>query len=331
MKAIIPVAGAGTRLRPHTYTQPKPLIPVAGKPIIALIIDQLLEVGVDEFVFIIGYLGEKIQSFVEESYPNLNTTFVTQNERKGLGHAIWTARTAFADASEIIIVLGDSIIDGDFTSLINKKESTLMIKKVQEPRSFGVVEMDDEGFILRMVEKPKIPKSNMAVVGVYKIKEVAALLEAIQYNIDNDITTHGEYQLTDGLMRIISQGAKIGTMKVDNWFDCGKKEVLLQTNKTLLDKDGYPSTDLPAYFNSIIIHPVSIGKHCDIQNAVIGPHVTISDNAVIQNSIIKNSIIGKYAKIEDIVMDDSIIGNDASVKGAHQSLNLGDNTEIDLG
>ncbi len=331
MKAIIPVAGAGTRLRPHTYTQPKPLIPVAGKPIIALIIDQLIAVGVDEFVFIIGYLGEKIRNFVEETYPDLDTAFVNQVERKGLGHAIWTARSIFDKESEIIIVLGDSIIDGDFEALMKRDQSVLMIKKVAEPRSFGVVEMDDNGRILRMVEKPKIPKSNMAVVGVYKIKEVTQLLDALQYNIDNDIRTHGEYQLTDGLMRIISQGAHIGTMKVDNWFDCGQKEVLLRTNKTLLDKDGYPSTDLPAYFNSIIIHPVSIGNHCDIQNAVIGPHVTISDHAVIQNSIIKNSIIGKYAKIEDIVMDDSIIGNDASVKGAHQSLNLGDNTEIDLG
>ena len=126
--------------------------------------------------------------------------------------------------------------------------------------------MNPDGLIVRMVEKPKIPKSNMAVVGVYKIKEVTELLAALQYNIDNDIRTHGEYQLTDGLMRIISQGAQIGTMKVDNWFDCGQKEVLLKTNKTLLDKDGYPSTDLPAYFNSIIIHPVSIGNHCDIQN-----------------------------------------------------------------
>ena len=331
MKAVIPVAGAGTRLRPHTYTQPKPLIPVAGKPIISLIIDQLIEVGVDEFVFIIGYLGEKIQGFIEETYPDLNTTFVTQVERKGLGHAVWTARATFEKEPEIIIVLGDSIIDGDFDALMKKEQSTLMIKKVAEPRSFGVVEMNPDGLIVRMVEKPKIPKSNMAVVGVYKIKEVTELLAALQYNIDNDIRTHGEYQLTDGLMRIISQGAQIGTMKVDNWFDCGQKEVLLKTNKTLLDKDGYPSTDLPAYFNSIIIHPVSIGNHCDIQNAVIGPHVTISDHAVIQNSIIKNSIIGRYAKIEDIVMDDSIIGNDASVKGAHQSLNLGDNTEIDLG
>ena len=137
MKAVIPVAGAGTRLRPHTYTQPKPLIPVAGKPIISLIIDQLIEVGVDEFVFIIGYLGEKIQGFIEETYPDLKTTFVTQVERKGLGHAVWTARATFEKEPEIIIVLGDSIIDGDFDALMKKEQSTLMIKKVAEPRSFG--------------------------------------------------------------------------------------------------------------------------------------------------------------------------------------------------
>ena len=159
MKAVIPVAGAGTRLRPHTYTQPKPLIPVAGKPIISLIIDQLIEVGVDEFVFIIGYLGEKIQGFIEETYPDLKTTFVTQVERKGLGHAVWTARATFEKEPEIIIVLGDSIIDGDFDALMKKEQSTLMIKKVAEPRSFGVVEMNPDGLIVRMVEKPKIPKS----------------------------------------------------------------------------------------------------------------------------------------------------------------------------
>lgn len=330
MKAVIPVAGAGTRLRPHTYTQPKPLIPVAGKPIISLIIDQLRAVGVDDFVFIIGHLGEKIQDYLQTTYPDMKMSFVLQNERKGLGHAIWTAREDLRDTEEIIIVLGDSIIDGDFKALLENPHSVIMIKKVSTPGVFGVVEVNDKGVITNIVEKPKIPKSNLAVVGVYKIKEVNQLLDALQYNIDNDVTTLGEYQLTDGIMQIIDQGVRIGTMKVDNWFDCGQKEVLLKTNQTLLDKKGYPTDDLPAYFNSIIIHPVSIGKNCDIQNAVIGPHVTISDNVVIFSAIIKNSIIGNYARIEDIVLDDSIVGNDASVKGFHQSLNIGDNTEIDF-
>lgn len=331
MKAIIPVAGAGKRLRPHTYTQPKPLIPVAGKPIVALIIDQLLDAGIDDFVFIIGHLGEKIQDYVTSHYSHLKTQFIYQQDRLGLGHAIWSAREAIKDTEDVLIFLGDSIIEGDIQSMVEAKDSTLMIKKVSDPTAFGVVELDDEGWITKMVEKPTIPKSNLAVVGVYKICGVSQLIEALQFNIDNDIRTHDEYQLTDGLVRSMDMGMAYRTIKAENWFDCGRKQVLLETNKTLLDKEGYPSTDLPAFFNSIIIQPVSIGKHCDIQNAVIGPHVTISDNVIIHGAIVRNSIIGNYAKIEDIVLHDSIIGNDAAVKGAFQSLNLGDNTEIDLG
>ncbi|MBT8218434.1 MAG: NTP transferase domain-containing protein [Bacteroidia bacterium] len=330
MKAVIPVAGAGTRLRPHTYTQPKTLIPVAGKPIIGIIIDQLKAVGVDDFVFIIGHLGEKIRDYITNSYPDLNCEFVHQYERLGIGHAIWSAREELKDADEIMIILGDSIIDGDFKALLEDPHSMIMIKKVSTPGTFGVVETDDQGIITNIVEKPKIPKSNLAVVGVYKIKEVEKLINAIQYNIDHELKTLDEYQLTDAIMAIINDGVRIGTMRVDNWFDCGKKEILLNTNRMLLEKATYPTDDFPAYFNSIIIHPVSIGTNCDIQNSVIGPHVTISDNVVIHSAIIKNSIIGDYAKIEDIVLDDSIVGNDAAVKGFNQSLNIGDNTEIDF-
>lgn len=330
MKAIIPVAGAGTRLRPLTYTQPKPLIPVAGKPIIAFIIDQLRAIGVEDFVFIIGYLGEKIQNYVEKAYPKLKQTYVQQNERLGLGHAIWTARRSLKDANEVFIVLGDTIIDFDLQQMLDEPSSCLGVKRVDDPRKFGVVEYGEDGFVNRTIEKPKIPKSNMAMVGIYKIKEVKNLIDAIDYNIQNGIRTYGEFQLTDGLMRMIDNGVKFSTLEVNNWFDCGKKDILLETNAMMLDKEGYASANLPLYDNTIIINPVSIGKNCKINNSIIGPHVTIGENVTINYSIIKDSIIGSYALIEEVVLTDSIVGNDAAIKGLSQSLNIGDNTEIDF-
>jgi len=330
MKAIIPVAGAGTRLRPLTYTQPKSLIPVAGKPIIALIIDQLRSAGVDEFVFIIGYLGEKIKNYVEKNYPDLKKEFVVQDSRQGLGHAIWMTKDVIKDADEVIIFLGDTILDLDLKAFMNSETSCLAVKRVEDPRNFGVIELGSDGHVVKMVEKPKIPKSNLAIVGLYKIKEVSALLQALDSIIKDDKRTHGEYQLTDALMKLIGKGHKFTSIRVDNWFDCGKKEILLETNAQLLDKEGYASDYLPTYDNTIIIHPVSIGKGCKIKNSIIGPHVSIGENVNINYSIVKSSIIGNFALIEEVILTQSIVGNDAAIKGLSQSLNIGDNTEIDF-
>ncbi len=330
MKAIIPVAGAGTRLRPLTYTQPKPLIPVAGKPIIALIIDQLKSVGVKEFIFIIGYLGEKIKLYVEHAYPELDKVFVVQDSRQGLGHAIWTAKDAIKDADEIVIFLGDTILELNLQAFMNSEKSCLAVKRVEDPRNFGVIELGEDGHVTRVVEKPKIPKSNLAIVGLYKIKEVKELLAAMDELIAADKRTYGEYQLTDAIMKMIGQGVKFTSMRVDNWFDCGKKEILLETNAQLLSKEEYASSSLPSYDNTIIIHPVSIGEGCKIKNSIIGPHVTIGENVSINYAILKDSIIGNFALIEDVNLSQSIVGNDAAIKGLSQSLNIGDNTEIDF-
>ena len=331
MKAVIPVAGAGTNLRPLTYTQPKPLIPVAGKPIISFIIDQLRGVGIHDFVFVIGYLGEKIKIWLEEHYPDLNMEFVTQENREGSGHAIWVAREQLRGADEIVVFFGDTIIDADFQKIMNSDCSCLAVHRVNDPRNFGVVEYEGEtGVVTGMAEKPRIPKSNMAMVGFYKIKEVNSLLDALDDNIRQNVRTDGEFPLTDGLMRMVERGACLKIVKVNNWFDCGKKEILLQTNAILLDKEGYASSDLPNYDNTIIIHPVSIGHNCNIKNSIVGPHVTIGDNARIVSSIIKNTIIGNYASLREVVLQTSVIGNDTSITGMRQSLNIGDNTEIDL-
>lgn len=330
MKAIIPVAGTGARLRPLTYTQPKPLIPVAGKPIMSFIVDQLTSVGIRDFVFVIGYLGEKIKDYVEQTYPDIRKEFVTQDERLGSAHAIWTAREYWKAANEVVVFFGDVIVDIDFQLVMDTPYSCLGVKRVENPREYGVVEYDDEQIVNKVVEKPRIPKSDMAMVGFYKIKEVDALAEALDYNITHNILTNGEFPLTDALMRMIEKGVQFHTITVDNWFNCGKREVLLETNSILLDREGYASNNLPEFDSSIIIHPVSIGENCHISNSIIGPHVTIGHDAKIDNAIVKESIIGNYASLQEVILHKSVVGNDTAITGMRHSLNIGDNTEIDF-
>ena len=330
MKAIIPIAGAGTRLRPHTFTQPKPLIPVAGKPIIFFIIDQLLSIGVDDFVFIIGHLGDKLQMEIERAYPDLTKSFVVQTDRSGIAHAIWTAKAEFENEQQILIALGDTIIDDNIQKFIDTEHSCFGVKKVQDPREFGIAEFNDNGKVIRVIEKPNIPISNMALVGLYKINEVAALLEAIEHNIEHKVTTYGEFQLTDAIMRMIENGIWFEAIPVKNWFDCGKREILLETNETLLKKYAVTNKVKHSFPNTIIIPPVSIGENCIIKNSIIGPYVTIGNQAIIEKAIVSDSIIGDFSTIGSIILKRSIIGSDASIKGLNQSLNIGDNTEIDF-
>ena len=330
MKVVIPVAGAGTRLRPHTYTQPKPLLPVAGKPIICFIVDKLAEAGLTDFVFVIGYLGDKVRDFIEHRYPHLKTEFVYQEHREGSGHAVWTAHEAIEDEDEVFIAFGDTIFDADLQQMLDCPHSCLGVKQVNDPREFGVAEFGDDGFVTRLVEKPRIPKSNMAIVGLYKVREVHELLKAVEFLMENDARTVGEYQLTDALQHMVEKNIRFQIVPVSNWFDCGRKDVLLETNAMLLAQRGYAASEsaLPDLDNTIIIHPVFIGENCRISNSIIGPNVTIGNDVQISYSIVKDSIIGNFAALKDVVLDHSLIGSDASVRGMNLSLNIGDNTEI---
>ncbi|MEI6594474.1 MAG: sugar phosphate nucleotidyltransferase [Bacteroidota bacterium] len=330
MKAIIPVAGIGTRLRPHTHTQPKALIPIAGKPILAHIIDSLIKAGINEYVFVIGYMGDKIENYISSHYPKIKAEYVIQTTGRGTGYAIYLAKEQIKDAGEILIVLGDSIVDVDLDTVLKSDVSMLGVKKVDDPRLFGVAELDDDGIIKRLVEKPSIPKSNLALVGLYKINESEKLIDALEYIINNKVTSQNEYQLTDALMRMVQQGIKFKTFDVYNWFDCGKKEILLETNSTLLKRLNYDTLKYK-FENTIIIAPVFIGENCKISNSIIGPNVSIGENATLNYAIIKDSIIGPYAQIEYAILESSIIGNDAMYKGMKQSLNIGDSTEINFG
>lgn len=330
MKAIIPVAGAGTKLRPHTYTQPKALIPLAGKTILSTIVDQLKDAGINDFIFIIGYLGDKIRDYVSQAYPGLNVHFVNQNERQGIGHAIQLTRNIVGD-DEVFIVLGDTICEYDVSEVLGRSHSALGIKRVDDPRDFGVAEIGEDGFISRVVEKPQIPKSNMALVGIYRIKESGLLFDCLDENIKNMVKSRGEFSITDAIQCMIGHGAKFQSFKVQNWFDCGKKETLLESNATLLKKFGGVVSEERRFENAIIVPPVSIARDCEIRNSIVGPNVTIGEGASISHSVIKDSIIGSFADLSDIVLAHSLIGSDTEVKGECRSLNIGDNTEIDLG
>lgn len=330
MKAIIPVAGAGTKLRPHTYTQPKALIPLAGKTILSIIIDQLAEAGVKDFILVVGYLGDKIMDYAKTKYPELNITIIYQNERKGLGHAVYLCKDAVGQ-DEVVIALGDTICEYNVESFLQTSGSVLCVKKVDDPRDFGVAETDENFVVTKLVEKPQIPRTNNALVGIYKIAETELMFKCIEQLMTKTIADEGEMGLTPALDCMVNSGAIFTTMKVANWFDCGKKETLLESNVTLLKKWGGEIANDERYENTIIIPPVSIAPGCEIQNSVIGPNVTIGEKSVISYSVVKESIVGSFTKLYDVVLHDSLIGSDTVIKGETRTLNIGDNTEIDLG
>jgi len=329
LKAIIPVAGAGTRLRPFTYTQPKALIPIAGKPIISYIIDELKSQGVTEFLFIVGYFGEKIMDYVKENYSDLTTEFVVQPKREGIGQAVFLVKEFVKPKDELIIALGDSIIDID-KEFYQSKKSSIAVKKVKDPSNFGVVEVGDNEKIIRFVEKPKIPKSNLALTGLYKIVETEILFAILEKYDKDGIRTEGEFQLTDVLNEMLKQGVEFDLLTADQWLDVGNGEVLLNSNSLLLKKFGGYIAPTAKIENSVIIEPVYIAENCEIIHAIVGPDVSLGVNTRIENSIISNGIIGSYSKLNAMKLSEFVIGSDSSLKGTSQTITVGDNTEIDF-
>ena len=329
MKAIIPVAGVGTQLRPHTHTQPKPLIPVAGKPILGHIIDNLITSGITRQVFIVGYLREKIQEYVQRAYGDrIEMEFVVQEPRQGLAHALWLARDVFAGEDEILVLLGDTIFGEDTQRVRESEGSVLAVHQVDDPREFGIALLGEDKFVTRLVEKPDIPTSNLALVGLYKIAEVPLLIDVLEKMMDELREDGTEYSLTEALMRMISRGVRFRPHQVQNWFDCGRKQSLLQANRILLGR--LPQQAEHKFHHSVIIPPVHIAPGCDIRHSIIGPYVAIAENAVIHNSIVRNSILGAYSRLEAIILGSSVIGNDTSLRGRANHINIGDNTEIDF-
>ncbi|HPN36960.1 MAG TPA: sugar phosphate nucleotidyltransferase [Melioribacteraceae bacterium] len=324
MRAIIPVAGFGTRLKPHTFSTPKVLLNVGGKPILGHILDQLVDSKIFKATFIVGYLGDKIKEYVETEFPMIKADFVEQKEMLGLGHAIYTAIPTF-DEEELFIILGDTVFDVNLHGVFNTKTTSLGVKEVIDPSRFGVA-LTDNGVITKLIEKPKTLISKLALVGLYYIANSKLLTECLNELVQKDIRTNNELQLTDALQLMIDKGELIKTFPVEGWYDCGKPETLLSTNQFLLDKYGTNKK----IKNSFLIDPVFIGENCTIENAIIGPYTTIADNSTIVESIIKNSIISENATVKRAMLENTIIGNNAIVKGNYKRLNAGDSSEIEF-
>jgi len=323
LKAIVPAAGIGKRLRPHTLTTPKVLFNVAGKPIIGHILDFLINAGVDEIVVVVGYEASQVERYLNENYPE-NTHTIVQPERKGLGHAVGVA---LDDNDEpVIILLGDTIMDIDLKNLMGKTNTTIGVRNVENPQLFGIVEMDGE-YASKLVEKPEEPSSDLAIAGIYKIQNQSILKRSIDALIEQNITTKGEIQLTDALQDMIDKGEKIESFNVENWYDCGSWSSILETNRILLDNSGGSEAN---YADSVVTNPCYIAPTAQLVNSIVGPHVTIDDGAIIKNSIISDSVIAKGATLENCSMTGSIVGEHALVHGTVRKLSVGDYSEIKI-
>ncbi len=321
--AIVPAAGVGTRLRPHTHTVPKALVNVAGKPILGHILDSLVEQGISRVVIVIGHMGDRVRAWSEKHYPGI-VEFVEQPDPRGLGHAVYLTRERVS-TGPVLIVLGDTIVHVDYKEFLGADGIVLGVKEVEDPRRFGIAQTRD-GWVTALVEKPENPQSNLALVGLYYLPEIAELHRRIEQVIRENVTTKGEYQLTDALALMLRDGIRMRTSPVEGWFDCGKPETLLATNEYLL-RLAPRNPDIPGV---ALVHPVSIDPTARVSQSVIGPNTTVAAHAVVHNAIIRNSIVNEHAEVRDIALDASLVGENAIVHGALQRLNVGDSSEIDL-
>jgi glucose-1-phosphate thymidylyltransferase len=324
MRAIIPVAGVGSRLRPHTYMLPKVLLNVAGKPILAHILDKIIAEGISEATFVVGHMSEKITEYVSQAYPAFKAEYGEQEERLGLGHAIYLSRHTLGK-DPVLIILGDTIFDVDLAPVLRSPVSSLGVKEVEDPRRFGVAEMNN-GRIVRLVEKPETPVSRLAIVGLYYLRNTPLLVSCLNELVEKDIRTKGEYQLTDALQLMLQRGEQMSTFMVNGWFDCGKPETLLSTNRALLEKHSV-SRALPGV---VVNEPVYISASASLSNCVVGPYTTVGDNARISEAVVRNSIIGEEAIVQKALLDNSIVGNGSVVRGGYKRINVGGSSEIDF-
>jgi glucose-1-phosphate thymidylyltransferase len=328
MKIIVPMAGMGKRLRPHTLTTPKPLLPIAGKPIVQRLVEDIVAISdqrVDEIAYVVGRFGEAAEKHLIEVAEKLGAkgTIHYQDEALGTAHAILCAASALE--GPVTVAFADTLFKADF-KLDTSKDGVLWVQKIDDPRQFGVVIVNGEGVITEFKEKPQEFVSDLAMIGIYYFKDGGALKSELQYLIDNNITNSGEYQLPDALRNMVSKGAKFAPGTVQDWMDCGNKDAMIDTNHKVL---GYiqQSLTIPTSAkveNSVILEPCYIGEGAIITNSVVGPHTSIGSGATVSNSVVKNSICMSHSKITNGILVDSMVGNYAIVEPSAQVLNLGD-------
>jgi glucose-1-phosphate thymidylyltransferase len=328
MKIVIPMGGYGTRLRPHTWSKPKPLVTVAGKPLLGHVLDMFQSLSsIDEVVFIVGYLGDQVEDFVTRAYPGLRARYVEQTERLGQSHAVWLARDGLT--GPMVLVFVDTLIEADLRGLnTGQAEALAWVKAVPDPRRFGVAEVGPDGMVTQLVEKPKDMANNLAVVGCYYLQQAEKLIAAIATQMEQKRMLQGEYFIVDAFNILLQQGLKMGVRPVEVWHDCGKPEALLETNRYLLEHGRDNSSQVSQRPSVVVVPPVYVDPSAVITEAVIGPHVSIGAECEVRRSIVQNSIIDGGSQILDTTLAASLIGRDARVVGRYRSLNVGDSSEI---
>src|SRR5215207_116095 len=335
LKIFIPMAGWGTRMRPHTHSKPKPLVSVAGRTALEHLMDMfntLPDPKNVEYIFIVGpYLGElQIPAFIKENYPDLKAHYVLQNEMKGQSHALWLAREHLH--GPMLMCFSDTLMETDFSFLAQETADVVAwVMPVPDPRRFGVAEVGKDGQVTRFIEKPQSLENNLVVVGCYYFKSAEKLLAAIEDQMQRGIMLKGEYFLTDTISIMIESGAKVRTQEISTWLDTGTIEATLDTNKLLLDKIG-KQVDTYTGEQVNIIDPSFVHPTAEISNSTIGPHTSIGANCKISNSSVAESIVETGSEIKDAVLSRSLIGRQAKVKGRGDGhvihLNVGDHSEV---
>lgn len=332
MKIVIPMAGMGKRMRPHTLTIPKPLIPIAGKPMVQWIVEDITKVcdeKVDEIAFVVGRFGKEAENNLIKVAEKLgaNGTIHYQDEALGTAHAIMCAKSALT--GKVVVAFADTLFKADF-KLDSSKEGIIWVHKVEDPKPFGVVKLNEENTITDFVEKPQQFVSDLAIIGIYYFKDGANLKKELQYLLDNNIREKGEYQLTNALENMKKKGTKFVPGKVTEWLDCGNKNATIYTNQRILEfnKNNIPTSNTQSFQNSTIVQPCFIGENVKLINAKIGPHVSIGDNSVIENSEVKNCIIQTNTKIINAILSNSMVGNFVEFYGKCSDASIGDYTTI---
>ncbi|MCJ7513496.1 MAG: sugar phosphate nucleotidyltransferase [Anaerolineales bacterium] len=328
MRIVIPMAGYGTRLRPHTWSKPKPLVSVAGKAVLGHVLDMFADLpDVEEVVFIVGYLGRQVETYVAEHYPRLQARYLEQTEMLGQSHAVWLAREYLH--GPILTIYVDTLIDTDFSSLQpDRPEAVAWVKAVPDPRRFGVAEVRPDGSVRRLVEKPEDASNNLVVVGGYFFPQGEALLSAIEKQMASGQRLQGEFFLADAINILLDEGLKMRTAPVDVWLDCGNADSLLETNRHLLATGSDNSAQAATRQGVVIVPPVYVDPSAVVQESVIGPHVSIGAECEIVRSVIQDSIVDAGSQIQGASLAGSLIGREARVIGRQQSLNVGDSSEI---
>ncbi|MBK9590252.1 MAG: NTP transferase domain-containing protein [Crocinitomicaceae bacterium] len=333
MKIIVPMAGRGSRLRPHTLTVPKPLVPVGGKPIVHRLVEDIaktLPEKIDEIAFVIGDFGKEVENeliAVAEKLGAKGSIFY-QHQALGTAHAVLCAEPCLT--GPVVVAFADTLFRADFT-LDKNADGILWVSQIEDPSAFGVVTLDNDGNINNFVEKSKTFVSDLAMIGIYYFKDGDQLKHELKYLIDNNIMNGGEYQLPDALKNLTKKGVKFKPGKVTEWLDCGNKEVTVYTNQRVLefDKNEKLVADDVNLINSVIVPPCYVGKGVVLENSVIGPHVSIGEGTKISNSVISNSIIQVKTSIQNVVLKDSMIGSSVAVKGKSKDYSLGDFSVIE--